>query len=77
MGLLCVVYKVMDTMGETVAVTVWCQGCPVDVVFQYCGFLVAVGKVGWYGRDNMNPSYCNNKRLGLVSALFKVYQNSV
>lgn len=31
MGLLFVVYKVMDTMGETLAITVWCQGCPTDV----------------------------------------------
>jgi hypothetical protein len=75
MGLLFVVYKVMDTMGETLAVTVWYQGCSIDKGVMWV--LVAVGKVGWYGMDNMNPSCCIDKRLGLVSTIFKVYQNSV
>lgn len=61
MGLLFVVYKVMDIMDETLAVTVWCQVCPIDMFFHNCGLQVAVGKVRWYGRDNMVPSYCNNK----------------
>jgi hypothetical protein len=44
MGLLFVVYKVMDTKGETLAVTVWCQGCPIDEAVLW------VVNCGWQGR---------------------------
>lgn len=45
--------------GWDFAVTVWCQVCTIHLFFHNCGLQVAFGKVGWYGRDNMVPSYYN------------------
>jgi hypothetical protein len=50
MGLLFVVYKVMDTMGETLAVTVWYQGCSIDEAVLWVSSCSWQARLVWSGQ---------------------------